>query len=350
MTHTFLDGPSRQSFADAQIEAAYSRQQAWLDVLKQVYGYTSTLLLTRNEDGQITGYLPICLVQSVLTGRRLVSLPFADWCPLRAVDSASAHDLLDQAIELAKEYHVRYLELRTGADDRLAARSELARSDLYLRWLLPLAANPDDIWMHIRKPVQHQVKKSRKLGVSVRVAECREDMNSYYHLHLLTRGKKHGMPAQSRRFFYTLWDAFAADASLQLLLAEYEGQVIAGMILMGSTMDHALRYAYGASDEHFLHLAPNNLLLWTAITRGCTQGYTTFDLGRTARENEGLMEFKRRWGAIQEPLPYYYYPRIEGLVSTSEQSLKFRLLTSFWRKLPIQIAGPLGGSLYRHMG
>ena len=37
------------------------------------------------------------------------------------------------------------------------------------------------------------------------------------------------------------------------------------------------------------------------------------DLGRTARENFGLMEFKRGWGAIEEPLTYYYFPRCAGL-------------------------------------
>ncbi len=62
------------------------------------------------------------------------------------------------------------------------------------------------------------------------------------------------------------------------------------------------------------------------------------------------MEFKRRWGAYEEQLPYYYYPENSGLTATSEQSRKFRLLTSCWKQLPLQIAGPLGGYLYKHLG
>ena len=62
------------------------------------------------------------------------------------------------------------------------------------------------------------------------------------------------------------------------------------------------------------------------------------------------MEFKRRWGAIKEPLPYYYYPRTAGLASTSERSWKFRLLTSCWRRLPLQVAEPVGSLLYKHLG
>jgi lipid II:glycine glycyltransferase (peptidoglycan interpeptide bridge formation enzyme) len=135
---------------------------------------------------------------------------------------------------------------------------------------------------------------------------------------------------------------------MQLLLAEYQGTVIGGMILLASGT--TIRYAYGASDEHYLNLAPNNLLMWTAIKLGCTQGYQTLDMGRTACDNQGLMEFKRRWGAIKEPLPYYYYPQMAGLASTSENSWKFRLLTACWKKLPLAVAGPLGGYLYKHLG
>src|SRR5579863_1616306 len=326
---------------------AYS--QSWFDLISQLYGYTFIPLTTHNAEGEITGFLPLCYMRSPLTGRRLVSLPFSDHCPLLAVDETSANDLIDQAIALAKERKVKYMELRSGVNEALAKRMDLMEENkLYVSWLLPLSSDADSVWSNLRKPVQHQVKKSQKLGVQVRIAQNREDMGCYYRLHLHTRSKKHGMPAQPREYFYGLWDAFAANGSVQLLLAEYEGTVIAGMILLacGST----IRYAYGASDERYLNLAPNNLLMWTAIKLGCTDGYQTLDMGRTSRGNEGLMEFKRRWGAIQEPLPYYYYPHVAGLASTSEDSWKFRMLTSCWRRLPLPIAGVLGGYLYKHLG
>jgi len=156
----------------------------------------------------------------------------------------------------------------------------------------------------------------------VHAAQHRVEVEHYYRLHSQTRTRKHGMPAQTRRYFYDIWDVFASNGVMQLLLAEYQSTVIAGMILLaiGST----IRYAYGASDERYLNLAPNNLLMWTAIEIGCVQGYQTFDMGRTAQDNEGLIELKRRWGAIQGPLPYYYYSRMAGLASAPESNWKFR--------------------------
>lgn len=347
MIHSFLADSRWDACVEQQIKHSFYYSQAWLKLITQLYGYSVIALTTRNTNGEITGFLPMCSMQSPLTGRRLVALPFSDYCPLLAADAASADDLIDQAIRLAQERQVRYLELRTGANDLVAKRPELVQGDLYVRWLMPLAADPDIVWSDLRKPVQQQIKKSRKLGVQVFTAHHREQMAQYYQLHLRTR-MKHGMPAQPQRFFFGLWDAFASSGAIQLLLAEYQGTIIAGMILLVSGT--SMVYAYGASDEHYLRLAPNNLLLWTTIAWACTHGYQTLDLGRTARANQGLMEFKRRWGAIEEPLPYYYYPHVAGLAATSEQSWKFRLLSTCWKRLPLQIAGPLGGYFYKHLG
>lgn len=324
----------------------YSR--AWLDLLTGLYGYKVFQLETKNSAGQLTGFLPLCAIHSPLTGRRLVALPFSDYCPLLAVDETSANRLVEQAIQLAHEQRARYLELRTGQHEILACHAELAEGNLYVRWLLELPEHSSIAWSRLRKPVQHQVKKARKQGVQVRMVQKREEVKDYYRLHLQLRSKKHGMPAQPERYFLKLWDTFAPTGAVQILLAEYQGMTIAGMVLLkaGATMV----YAYGASDERYVHLAPNNLLMWETIQSGCEQGCTRLDMGRTARDNEGLMEYKRRWGAIAEPMPYYYYPAMKGLASTSESSSKFRLLTACWRALPLPVAGFLGGHLYRHMG
>src|ERR1051326_4089835 len=235
MTQLNLTGNSWGS----TVEAAIATSQEWLNLLERTYGYTSSQLFSYDAAGQIAGYLPLCLIQSPLTGRRLVALPFKDYCPLLAADRASAHDLVEQGIGLATGLRARYLELRTGTDARLSTRGDLAASDLYVRWLLPLSDNPDTVWATLRKPVQHQVKKSSRLGVTVRIADRREDMAAEYHLHLLTRCQKHGMPAQPQRYFYALWDTFAASGTVRLLLAERQGRAIAGMVPLAAKVSHS---------------------------------------------------------------------------------------------------------------
>jgi FemAB-related protein (PEP-CTERM system-associated) len=342
-----IDNPW-SNLIEEQVKDIFYYDPRWFELINKLYGYRIIPLTTANAEGQITGFLPLCLVSSLLTGRRLVSLPFSDQCPLLAADEATANDLVDQAIQLAKRQHVKYLELRTGCHDALTKRSDLTESNLYVNWIVPLSDHPEDVWKGLRKPVQHQIKKSQKLGIQVRTAQKREEMALYYKLHLQTRTKKHGMPAQSKNYFFQLWDTFAPNGTLQLLLAEYQGIPVAGIILLA--FGNTIHYAYGASDEQYLNLAPNNLLFWTALSWGCEHSYKRFDLGRTARDNQGLMEFKRRWGAMQEPLPYYYFPHTAGLVATSESSWKYHLLTDTWRKLPLALTSRIGGYLYKHLG
>ena len=348
MTATWFPHTSVDAHVAHEMTHTLYYTPAWLDLITDVYGSSALPLTSTNASGRVTGYLPLCFIQSPVTGRRLVSLPFSDHCPLLATDEASANDLVDQAILLAQEKRARYLELRAGVNDVLAGRPDLVASDLYVRWLKRLTPDGDALWRSVDGSVRRAIKKAERLGVHVRMAQDRVEMERFYRLHLLTRSKKLGMPAQPRRYFSALWDAFAPSGALQLWLAEQQGVVVAGSILLASGT--TLQLAYNASDARYQHARPVNRLLWTAMRWASTHGYDMFDLGRTARDNPGLMRFKRQMGAIMEPLPYYYYPRTAGLAATSERSWKYRLLTACWRRLPLRVAAPLGGSLYKHLG
>jgi FemAB-related protein (PEP-CTERM system-associated) len=335
-------------YAKAQGGDSFFSDERWINVIQTIYRYRITGLEARGPDGTLQGYLPICALQSPLTGRRVVSLPFSDVCPLLATDAGAANQLLDQALELGRLHRARYVELRTGPSEILAGRDDFVATDMYVRWRLALEAGEDAIWSSLPKPVQRQVRKSRKMGVTIRFASTREDMSLYHCLHVGTRTGKHGMPAQPVKFFQALWDQFSGDGSMRVVFAEYEGAAIAGMVLFAA--GDTVRYAYGASEERFLHLAPNNLLMWESIAWAAANGFRFFDMGRTARDNTGLMEFKRKWGATEDPLTYFYSPRVAGLASTSEGSRKYQVLTACWKRLPLGMASTLGGILYKHLG
>jgi CelD/BcsL family acetyltransferase involved in cellulose biosynthesis len=321
-------------------------REEWRELIARVYGYTPLMLTSKDDAGHTTGTLPLALVKNPLGGRHLIAFPFSDYCPLEAEDGA-ATDLIEQALALNARLRSRYLELRTGPSEILARRGDFVAGDLYVRWLLRLDAGTDTVWKKIKKPVQRQVEKAERSGMRVVFAESRSDVDTYHALHVRTRTRKHGMPAQPLSYFRALWDTFADDGTLQVLLAEHEGAVIAGIVVLAS--GDTARYAYGASDERYLHLAPNNLLMWRAIRWASEQGYATFDFGRTARDNPGLMQFKRGWGATEEPLTYFYSPKPSGLAATPEHSWKYRLATSCWKRLPLPVAGTLGGALYRYL-
>jgi FemAB-related protein (PEP-CTERM system-associated) len=336
------------SAVDEEMAHEFAFHPAWLELIGSLYRYRIVHLVARADDGRLRGYLPLAAINSRLTGKRVVALPFVDRCPLLAEDDATADDLVNQAIHLARIEGARYLELRAGPSHALANRTDLVKSDLYVHYVLPLDRDPDKILSAARPRMRSQVRKAQRDGVTVRWGLERREMDVFYQLHLQTRSGKHGMPAQPRRYFTGLWDAFAASGQLRLALAEHKGRCIAAVILLiaGGTVSSS----YVATDQRYLDLNATRATEWAAIEWACANGYQTWDFGRTARESEGLKQYKRAWGAIELDLPYFYHPDVAGLAATSETSRKYELLTAGWRKLPLALAEPLGGRLYRHLG
>jgi FemAB-related protein (PEP-CTERM system-associated) len=350
---TALTTPSAVQVAQgAQVEEEIAHevalQPAWLELIGSLYRYRIVHLVARDAGGSMTGYLPLASINSRLTGKRLVALPFTDICPLAAQNEMVANDLIDQAIHLAKLEGARYLELRTGPNAALANRRDLLASDLYVRYLLSLDSDPARVLAGARPRMRGQIRKALRDGVQVRWGAERRDMQQFYQLHLQTRCGKHGMPVQPLRYFLGLWDAFAASGRVRLALAEYQGRCISAAILL--IAGDRVRPSYVATDQSYLELNPTRAAEWAAIEWACQNGYKIWDFGRTARESEGLKQYKRSWGAVETALTYYYYPQIAGLAATSAKSWKYHVFTSCWRKVPLAVAGPLGGHLYRHLG
>ena len=87
--------------------ACRTQLSAWEGIMSASYGYPCHFLLAR-RDGRVEGVLPLFLVDSSLTGRRLDSMPGAA-C---ACNSHAANALLLAADQLAHELKIEYLLLR----------------------------------------------------------------------------------------------------------------------------------------------------------------------------------------------------------------------------------------------
>jgi hypothetical protein len=157
----------------------------------------------------------------------------------------------------------------------------------------------------------------------------------------------HGLPAPPRRFFIEgcrqLQGAGLAD--LYLAFTSTGDRAAAITIWKGP---RSWIYAFGASDPAQLEHRPNHVLLWTAIQDAIAAG-CRFDMGRAAPEQEGLVEFKRRWGGQSIPLAYDYWPVPAGLNVGRRDRGSMAAVGTVWSRLPAGIAR-LGAGLYRYLG
>ena len=85
---------------------------AWLNALQRTYGYTPVVFTTSSPTGDLKNGWVFCEINSWLTGRRLISLPFSDHCePL--CDSVEDMNCMSRFLQSALEQRKwKYLEIR----------------------------------------------------------------------------------------------------------------------------------------------------------------------------------------------------------------------------------------------
>jgi CelD/BcsL family acetyltransferase involved in cellulose biosynthesis len=289
-------------------------------------------------DGRLAAGLPVAFVRSRLTGARLISLPFSDACqPL--YDPTTELEPPALAAAVAKERE------RTGLP--LEVRSDLGGAPggvvvpRYAQHRLLLDRDVESVERRFTKAqVKRGIAKAVREGVTIEWRQDGSALGRFYSMHMATR-QHQGVPTQPRRFILRLSELFDAGLGF-VLLARHEGRDIAGAVFL--TAGNTLTYKYGASRRRHLGLRPNNLLFMEAIRWGCQHGLRTLDFGRTDPENEGLLAFKRSWGAEESPLAYTY---LGGREPDRAPRFSQRAMRTIIQHSPPALGRLVGEALYR---
>lgn len=333
-----ISDPDWLSFVAGSPSGEIFHHPLWLELLRLQYGYELQACCVENGAGIEAG-IPIARVNSRLTGRRMVSLPFSDICSPALAGDASSEALDALAKALSKETRRSGLELTVHGS--LPSPKAFVRTR-FVRHILPLTDDPGQVEDGFTKSRARGVKKARREGlVGVRRTDLAA-LDTFYSLHLRTR-RKLGVPTQPKRFIRRFEELFAAGLGFVWTIVEDDQPIAAAVFL---THNGTVTYKYGASDERALNKRPNNLLLSEAIRWSCEEGFHTFDFGRTELENEGLRAFKSGWGANEVELPYTYFSDHEP---ASESALRDRIMGATIRRSPALVGRMVGEALYRHV-
>ena len=320
----------------------------WLEALRKTYGYDPIVLTTSPPGAGLQNGLVFCRVNSWLTGKRIVSVPFADHCePLvdHEVDMSALFCALQQK---ALEDKVSYIEIRPR--QVLDQTTSLFRSsDAYLSHEIDLGPDLNTLFRNCHKDcIQRKIRRAIREGLTYEEGLSDSLIKTFYRLFLLTR-RRHQAPPPPREWFRNLIDCFQGAAKIRVALKN--GLPMASIL----TLRHkgTLVYKYGCSDAQFNNLGGIHLLLWHSIREAKEEGLSTFDLGRSESTNSGLVTFKDRWNAARSVLTYLRYsnsehlPKFNGVGSKSWQT---RVAKSLLPHLPDGMFTSVGNLLYKHIG
>jgi CelD/BcsL family acetyltransferase involved in cellulose biosynthesis len=348
--HSFhpLQDARWNDFVERHPRASVFHSSPWLEALRRTYGYDPIAYTTSQAGGDLENAIVFCRVNSWLTGRRLVSLPFSDHCaPLAEPPEIAAimARTLDQEFQ---QHRWRYVEMRPL--QAIPLQTTLHRTTVqYAFHELDLEPNLETLFRNLHKDsTQRKIRRAEREGLTYREGSDAELLDQFYKLFQLTR-ERHRVPPQPRKWFAHLMEGFG-DA-LKIRVAYKGDQPIASML----TLRHkdTLIYKYGCSDRQFNNLGSMHFLYWRSIEEAKNAGLRWFDFGRTDADQQGLITFKNRWGGRQSVLTYSRY----GVAESSTHF--FDLSTAKWKSraakrvmslLPSRVVSKIGQILYGHVG
>ncbi len=160
----------------------------------------------------------------------------------------------------------------------------------------------------MKPKARYNVRLAERRGVRV-VRGGLNDLRTFYNLYLET-GERDGFLVRPFSYYEATWrlvmqPANAQAPSAHLLLADVDGEVVAGLILF--LFGPSAWYMYGASSDRQRQLMPNHLLQWEAIRLAASQGCTVYDLWGAPDVLEesdplwGVWRFKEALGARFAP-------------------------------------------------
>jgi FemAB-related protein (PEP-CTERM system-associated) len=328
-----------RTYVESHPDGLHYHLPEWQAVLADSLGHEPFYVFARNEAGALCGVLPLFHVKSILTGRRLVSLPFASACGPIADSPETTEALVNRAKDLCRDLRCRYLEIRMTKPLSLG----LDYNEYYSTYVVPLY-EPQLMWKGLEQRARGSINKGRKRGVVVRIDNSERGVEAFYHLNLQTKTRL-GVPAHPLDLFKVMRSHMGSH--FQLYLAEVEGKVISGAIAI--RFNGVVAGCYQASDSRYLQYHPNDAVTWQELEDGSNQGYRCFDFGKTASDNLGLAQYKMKFRAEERKLYYGYYPKMPNLASSNRKGIKFGLATNLWRRLPLPLARALGSLAFRQL-
>ena len=327
---------------------------AWLGVLEEAYGYTPMHLACEDASGQVRGVLPLFYRRGLRTGRLYASLFDSPIAGPLADDDQTSIALIQAAIERIHSQSSTQFQLKVKSTSLDSLVDSVVGVPLYETYELALPERFD--LLHLDSRIKWSVNKATRLGVETRPAETIGDLRAWYGLYLQTMRRLVAIP-KPYRFFELAWQRLHPQGLLRLLLAEHveagQRRLLSGFLFL--QWGHSISHIFTGWRREDQALRPNDLLHWQAIQEACAKGFRCYDFGNVRVGDQGLIQFKSKWGAEAKVIYRYSYPAassdavvapvVRAPASVSSQpgrSAVRQLIHPLWQHLPIKAIGLVG--------
>jgi hypothetical protein len=335
-----LNDPRWMEFVDTHPSACAFHTDRWLRALEKTYGYKPLAVTSSLPGTPLTDALAFCQINSWITGRRIVSLPFSDHCQPLLTSSADWEKLTTFLEEYSRREGFKSVEIRPAHAGTYTGEPD---SSYYIHWL-DLTPPIEEIFTRLQKDsIQRKIRRAEREGLTYESGRSPELIAKFYRLLLYTR-RRHQLPPQPKEWFQNIADCM--QDRVQIRIASKDATPIAAILTL--THRNSMIYKYGCSDERHHAMGGVPFLYWKMIQDAKQASIPLLDFGRSDLDNPGLIRFKDQWGTTKTELRYYRLPPARPGRKTSGAAA--RTAKAVFAHLPDAMLEFAGKILYRHIG
>lgn len=328
-------------FLDRHPQASIFHTPGWLEALRRTYDYEPVVFTTSPPGTELRSGQVFCRINSWLTGRRLVSVPFSDHAALLMSGADDMESLLSHLRDRVRKENCKYVEIRPLVNETVDPMFK--ESSVFYWHRLSLCDGIDTLFHGFHKScVQRKIRRAARERLEY--TEGRSDrLIREFHQLLLPTQCRHHLPPQPISWFQNL--SHCLGEKLKVRIASKDGQPIAAMITI--SYKASMVYKYGGSDARYHRLGGVAFLFWKTIQEAKLCELNELDMGRSDLENLGLVTFKEHWGAKRATLKYWRFP---ATILSSSTQWELKAARKIFAFAPPTAMATVGRLLYRHVG
>ena len=318
--------------------STFFHKAGWKEVIEKAFGHKTYFLYTE-DNGKITGILPLVHINSLLFGNSLSSCAFCVYGGIIADNETVYAELDNRACELAKELGVDHLEMR----NRTQTTPERPYKELYVTFRKELEADEEKNMLAIPRKQRAMIRKGIKAGLS---SEIDKGIERFYQAYSESV-RNLGTPVFAKKYFEILKQVF--NEQCEILTVLDKDQQLIGSVMNFYFKDEVLPY-YGGGTEHARAVQGNDFMYWEVMRRAVEKGIKIFDYGRS-KEGTGSYRFKKHWGFEPKPLYYeFYLVKSDSIPDINPLNPKYQIFIAAWKRLPLAVSQVVGPWLAKDLG
>ncbi len=286
-----------QQFINSHPDAHLLQTAEWGE-LKSSFGWYPVRLACDDHGAQV-------LFRPLPAGFSVAYMPKPPFDP----SSAPAH-FWEDVLSACRQHRAIFLKVEPDAWSQAGAASEQVLAGMHFRpsrfniqpprtLIVDLRGSEDEVLARMKQKCRYNIRLAEKKGVVVRPWD---DLEGFHNLMQAT-GERDSFGVHSLDYYKRAYELFHPAGMCELLLAEYERQPLAALMVF----KHGARswFLYGASNDAERNRMPAYLLQWEAMRWARARGCEQYDLWGVPDADEATLEanFETRhdglWGVYR---------------------------------------------------